>query len=147
LDNGRADCILANATEILQTQDGADDVACAVRLARRGNVTEFSAGDGSIDGPAEFDAIMRAPGNVKLVDEINWCGTYVVAYGCAPMGGSSLAVVPASSNTLAGILWAHEYGHTKGLGHRDADNQAVMYYSISAYPKKVSQAECSAFRE
>lgn len=48
LDNQCVDCILADATQILQTKDGADDVACPVRLVRKGDVTAFNAGSGSI---------------------------------------------------------------------------------------------------
>ncbi|CAD7846299.1 MAG: hypothetical protein [Olavius algarvensis Gamma 1 endosymbiont] len=73
LDNGTADTILADATAIFQTKDGAGDMACDVRLMRKGNVTEFSDGDGSIDSRAEFDEMMRLPGDIKVVDEINWC--------------------------------------------------------------------------
>ncbi|WP_133511044.1 hypothetical protein [Candidatus Thiosymbion oneisti] len=144
LDNKCVDCILADATEILQTKDGADDVACPVRLVRKGDVTEFNTGSGSIDSQADFDTIMRLPGDVKLVDEINWCGRYVVAYGCAQQN-KSLAVVPISSDK-AGILWAHEYGHVKGRGHRNADS-ALMHKWLSARNKKINRAECSALRK
>jgi len=144
LDNRRADCILTNATEILQTQDGADDVHCPVRLVRKGDVTAFNTGDGSIDSEADFNTIMRLPGDVKLVDEINWCGRYVVAYGCAQQN-KSLAVVPIASN-LAGLVWAHEYGHVKGRPHRNADN-ALMHEWANTQNRKVNRAECGAFRK
>ncbi len=146
LDNRRADAILAEATEILQTKDGAGDVACKVRLAREGDVTEFSAGDGSIDSGNEFGAIVGPSGHVKLVDEINWCnGWKPNIIGCA-RPDSSLLVVPTAPE-LEGVLWAHEYGHTKGLKHRDTGKDAVMYYSVAADHRKVDQAECDAFRK
>jgi len=127
LDNTCVDCILADATEILQTKDDADDVACPVRLVRKGDVTAFSTGTGSIDSQADFDTIMRLPGDVKLVEEINWCGGLKPDIkGCARRG-ESLAVVPIDPS-LTGVLWAHEYGHVKGQGHRTRN--AVMYYAL-----------------
>jgi len=144
LDNTCVDCILADATEILQTKDGADDVACPVRLARKGDVTEFNTGSGSIDSQADFNTIMGVRGDVKLVDEINWCGRYVVAYGCAQKD-KSLAVVPINPDK-AGILWAHEYGHVKGRSHRNADS-ALMRAWLGTRNKKVNRAECRALRK
>jgi hypothetical protein len=38
LTNADADRILADATTLLQTNDGAGDVACAVGMGRQGNV-------------------------------------------------------------------------------------------------------------
>ncbi len=144
LDNQCVDCILADATEILQAENGSGDMACSVRLVREGDVTEFNTGSGSIDSKADFDAVMRLPGDVKLVDEINWCGKYVVAYGCARRG-ESLAVVPIAPD-MAGILWAHEYGHVRGRPHRDADS-ALMHKWVNIRNKKVDRAECDAFRK
>jgi len=73
MDNKKVDCILARATEALRTDDGAADMACDVRLMRKGDVAVFDDGDGSIDNEAEFDVIDELPGDVKLVNEINWC--------------------------------------------------------------------------
>jgi len=144
LDNGDADCILADATKALQTGEGTDDVACAVRLARRGSVTEFNHGDGSIDSQAEFDALMRLPGGVKLVDEIIWCRRLMPNIAGCARSGSSLAVIPIASN-MAGVPWAHEYGHVKGRHHRNVDN-ALMHERPSTDGRRVNQAECDAFR-
>lgn len=143
LNNATADRILADATQILQVDHGEDDVACAVRLARQGNVTEFDAGDGSIDSRAEFEAMMQLPGDIKLVDEINWCGRLIPnVAGCARPGGS---VVVTPTLLYRGLLWAHEYGHTKGLRHRD-NGEAVMYIALGLSRRKLNRAECEAFR-
>jgi len=47
---------------------------------------------------------------------------------------------------LQGILWGHEYGHTKGLEHRNSGSNAVMYGSIGFNRRRVNRAECDAFR-
>ena len=147
LDNARADAILADATNVLRTNDGPGDVACAVELVRQGDVTAFTAGDGSIDSQAEFETVVvNSPGNVKVVNAINWCSTLKPnVIGCAPRPGSALAVVRFTENQ-EGILWAHEYGHNKGLSHRTDDQNVVMFPSIATNRLRVNQAECDAYR-
>ena len=147
LDNARADAILAHATNVLKTNDGPGDVACAVELVRQGDVTTFATGDGSIDSQAEFTAVViNPPGNVKVVNAINWCGSLAPnIIGCAPVPGNALAVVRFTENQ-EGILWAHEYGHNKGLSHRSNDQNVVMFPSIATNRRRVNQAECDAYR-
>ena len=144
LTNARADTILANATTVLQTNDGPGDVACCVEFERDGPVTTFATGNGSINSQADFNTIIGLPGYVKVVNAINWCGGLIPnVIGCAPVPGNSLVVVRF---TLAqeGILWAHEYGHTKGLPHRNVPN-AVMNAVIAANRLRVNSFECDAF--
>jgi hypothetical protein len=146
LDNARADAILADASNVLQVKDGAEDVSCSVALTREGDVTEFTIGDGSIDSEAEFNAVIGLPGYVKVVNQINWCGGLAPnIIGCAPVPGASLTAVRFTAN-LEGILWAHEYGHTKGLNHRN-NQDAVMFPSIGDNRRQVNQAECDAYRK
>ncbi len=146
LDNARADAIFSDATTVLQTNDGQGDVACGVEFLRQGDVTEFNTGDGSIDSGAEFNAIIGLPGNVKVVNAINWCGGLAPnIIGCAPVPGNSLAVIRFTENQ-EGILLAHEYGHNKGLSHRTDDQNALMFPSIGTDRRRVTQAECDAFR-
>jgi hypothetical protein len=45
-----------------------------------------------------------------------------------------------------GILWAHEYGHTKNLQHRN-DDDAVMNPIIGPTHLKVNVGECNAYLE
>lgn len=146
LDNARADEILDDANDVLQTNDGGGDVACGVEFVRSGDVTEFTDGDGSIDSRAEFSDVIGLPGNVKIVNAINWCGGLAPnIIGCAPVPGNSLAVVRFTANQ-EGILWAHEYGHNKGLSHRTDTQNLVMFPSIGTNRRAVNQAECDAFR-
>jgi hypothetical protein len=144
LTNADADRILGDATTVLRTSDGPDDVATDATMQRNGDVTTFTAGDGSIDSSAEFGTVIGLPGQVKVVNQINWCGSLIPnVIGCAPVPGGSLAVVRFTAN-LEGILWAHEYGHNKGRGHRD-DPNAVMNGVIGSTHRRVNAEESTAF--
>ena len=144
LNNTDADRIMADASTVAQTADFAGDVACNIAMTRSGNVTTFSTGDGSIDSQAEFNAVMGAPGWISVVNQINWCGSIGAGIiGCAPVPGSSLAVVRFTT-TLEGILWLHEFGHNKGLSHRNGTSN-VMHPSIGASRLGLNTAECTAF--
>ena len=146
LTDADADRILADATTAMQTNDGPGDVACGVSMVRDGAVTTFSTGDGSIDSSAEFTTLINLPGWIKAVNQINWCGGLIPnVIGCAPVPGNSLAVVRFQA-ALEGILWAHEFGHNKGLSHRNDDPNAIMNGTIAATRLRMTQAECDAFR-
>lgn len=146
LDNAAADTILGDATTVLATNDGEGDEACRVRLQRNGDVGTFTTGDGSIDTQAEFNTVNGLAGHVKVVNQINWCGAILPnVIGCAPVPGTSLVVVRFTAN-MEGILWAHEFGHNKGLNHRN-DANAVMNATINANRRRINSAECTAFRQ
>lgn len=145
LTNARADQILADMETILQTNDGPGDVACNVAFTRNGNVTTFATGTGSINSEANFNAVNGLPGNAKVVNFINWCGGFAPGIiGCAPRPGTSFVVVRYTLNQ-EGILWVHEFGHNKGLPHRDVAN-AVMRPVININNKRVNADECDAYR-
>ncbi len=146
VSNQRATQILKDGTEVLQTNDGPGDVSCKVKFQRDGAVVTFTFGDGEIDSGAEFNTVLALPGYVKVVREINWCGGLVPnVIGCAPVPGDSLVVVRFTPS-LEGILWDHEYGHNKGLSHRN-DPNAVMNPAIGPTHRRVTSTECTAFRE
>lgn len=141
--NQGADTILSNATARLKTNDGTGDVSCCVEFERSGAVTTFALGNGIINSAADFTAVNGLPGNVKVVNQINWCGGFLVGIiGCAPIPGTSLIVVRFTANQ-EGILWAHEYGHNKGLNHRTGTN-LIMNPTIGITRTRVNAAECSA---
>jgi hypothetical protein len=146
LTNADADRIMADSTTVLQTNDGTGDVECATSFIRDGDVTVFADGDGSIDSQAEFSTLIGLPGHVKVVNQINWCGGLIPnVIGCAPVPGASLAIVRYTP-ALEGILWAHEYGHNKGLSHRNDDPNAVMNGTIGSTRQRVNAGECTSFR-
>ena len=146
LTNARTDQIMANMGTILQTNDGPGDVACDVAFTRNGNVTTFATGTGTINSQANFTAVSSLPGNVKVVNRINWCGGLRPnIIGCAPVPGNSLVVVRFTLN-LEGILWVHEFGHNQGLNHRTGAN-LVMNPTIGPTGLRINAAECTAYRQ
>ncbi len=145
LSNTRASTILSDMTTVLRINDGPGDVACKVKkFVRDGSVTTFTTGDGSIDSSAEFNALIAIPGHVKAVRLINWCSVLIPNIaGCAPRPGNSFVVVRITTG-LEGILWAHEYGHNRGLRHRN-DSNAVMNPVLGSTRRRVNSNECAAY--
>ncbi len=140
------DRIFADASTILQVNDGPGDVACPVGFTRSGTVTTFSTGDGSIDSATEFNSVIGLPGWVKVVNQINWCGSLAPnIIGCSPVPGNSLSVVPFTP-ALEGALFVHEFGHDKGLNHRNDDANAVMNGVIGPTRRRINAAECTAYQ-
>lgn len=146
LTNARADRILRDATDALQVDDGGSDLSCLVELVRRGNVAIPLMGTGVINTKAGFNALMAlVPGNVIVVNQINWCsGIGANIIGCAPVPGRKLVVVRFTANQ-EGILWAHEFGHNKGLNHTTGTNR-IMRGTIGVNNNRVSASESNAYR-
>lgn len=144
LSNADATRIMADGSNVLQTNDGAGDIACDVELRRDGNVGVFNTGDGQIDTNAELAEIFDLPGNIKIVDEVDFCGGFNVnIIGCGQTPGTSF-IVERFTPAQEGILWAHEYGHNVGLPHRDTTSNNVMFASIGANRERVNNAECTS---
>jgi len=144
LSNADADAIFAAMTDVVRNSDGNGDFPANITFTRSGAVAAFNTGDGSIDSSAEFSAVNDLPGNVKVVNEINWCGGPApTAIGCAPVPGTSL-VVERFTGIQEGILWAHEYGHNCGLSHRDEEH-AVMRPFIGNTHRRINVAERDAY--
>jgi hypothetical protein len=148
LNQDEADSILDGATSVLQTNDGPGDEACMVKFERAGPIGTFDIGDGYINTPEDWNAIVAIQGQVKVVNAINYCptkGGYVSTSGCTSADGKSEVVARWASN-LEGILWAHEYGHTRGLLDR-SDPTALMSPDISSNSRRVNHTECLAFQK
>jgi len=140
----RADEIVRDMGDVLRIVDGTGDVACDVGFLRLGPVGTFAVGDGIVNSAADFQEVLDVPGEIKVVRQINWCGTLSPnIIGCAPVPGASLAVVRFAAD-LEGILWVHEYGHNQGLSHRNAAG-AVMNAFIDETHRRVNAAECQAY--
>ena len=143
LNNADADRILTDATRVLVRNDGTGDVACSVRLFRQGNVSAFNNGNGMINSNADFNTINGLAGRVKVVNQINWCGGLIPnVIGCAPVPGNSQVVVRFTANQ-EGILWAHEYGHTRNLSHVTGAT-SIMNGTIGTTHTRVTQNECNS---
>ena len=156
LTDADADRILAEANDVLDEINGSGDEQCVIGFQRSGPVATFTTGDGEIDSHAEFNAIVALPGNMKVVNGIYVCGTRSdglpntgVFLGCAPAPGNSLVVVRMddTSDRQEGILWAHEYGHNRGLHHRNPDDNEVMNAYITSAHTYVNGAEKLAYED
>lgn len=90
---------------------------------------------------------LGVPRRVRVVNAINWCGNAGGGIiGCAYTPGQCMVVVRYSSS-MEGILWAHEFGHSKGLPHRTDSGNAVMYPSIGGTHTVFTGQECAAIRQ
>ncbi|HEV2816638.1 MAG TPA: hypothetical protein VGW40_05390 [Allosphingosinicella sp.] len=144
LSDDEADSIFAEASSILQSNDGPFDVPCSVVLLRAGPVTTFADTDGTIDTSAELETVFGLNGNVKVVERIDFCGVFNVAIrGCGGIPGSSFIVERVEG--LDGMIWAHEFGHNRGLFHRDDLPEALMYFRAGATHRRINRSECTAF--
>ncbi|SFJ38681.1 HEAT repeat domain-containing protein [Jannaschia pohangensis] len=144
LTNADVDRIFADASAVLQADDGGGDVACPVRLRRNGDVGVFTTGDGSLDTSAELQAVFALAGNIKVVDDVNFCaGGFNSSFiGCGQTPGSSF-ITERFTASLEGILWGHEFGHNTGLPHNSSSN-FVMFGSIGSSRIRVTNAECNS---
>ena len=144
LSSTQADSILNDMNTVIQTSDGPDDVLCPVSMFRDGEVTPFQVGSGIINSEADFEAVNGLSGNIKVVNQINWCSEIAPnIIGCAPVPGESLIVVRFDPNQ-EGILWLHEFGHNRGLLHRN-DRFAVMNETIDTVRRAVNKEECDMY--
>jgi hypothetical protein len=97
---------------------------------------------------------------IKIVRDILFCENTTTPYGwvgCAqfPETGQAIAItrLPETDLKLEGILWLHEYGHTKGLRHitkpkaLNRDPNAVMAPDVSHSRTKLNRKECFRLRD
>ena len=175
LSDGEVRRILADASRMLQKNprhDGDDDVACNVTLTLKGSVGTFASPNTPVVDRDNIDAVHRVDANVagvdfhvKVVKEINFCRPDLPAepfVGCSfspPDFRSMIVVHPKLHKDAQGrplsrypdhLLWAHEFGHLTGSGHRDDDQLALMtrcplntqFLNISDARVRVNSDEC-----
>ena len=150
LTKAQADAIIKEASIVLDS-DGPDDVGCDVKFVRDGMIETFTTRSSTVLSQSDFVAVLRQPGDVKVVERVNWCrggfNTNVVA--CSYLGDSTIEPSLVVGRTAAnqGIVWAHEFGHLQGLTHRSVhDVNALMNKRVFATSRRVNQEECSAYR-
>ena len=145
LSNANADTILGAASSLLQSNDGAGDIACGAGLSRSGTVGVFNDTDGSLDTANELSTIFGLAGNVKVVQDVNFCGgVFKTSFiGCGQTPGSSF-ITERFTASQEDSLWAHEYGHNQGLPHRNTSSDNLMNQFVGG--RRVNQSECTTFR-
>jgi hypothetical protein len=135
---------------------------CNVTLKRDGPVEtfEFDSAPKNIRNLDDLDAVHRVPADVKMVESIHFCmGRYSKEgwWGCSwrPEGLPKTVIVvrgmrpgPVVGRDSRHLLWAHEFGHTKGLHHRIDDDHALMTpCAIGALTRRITNDECSCFKD
>lgn len=151
LDNDKSDQIFDVGSALLSEKNSGGDTACNVPAFRRSqSVDVFDFRDSTIDSREEFEAVNAHDSYIKVVSSINWCGTIRVnVFGCARRGRPGFIVAgnhPMFERypDLEGLIWAHEYGHTKGLRHRSQFN-AIMHPEATIDRHSVNVDECESF--
>jgi hypothetical protein len=77
------------------------------------------------------------------VKEITWCGAESSMIGGCAIG--LRMVVTRHDPAIEGILWAHEVGHTRSLGHRSDSWLAIMHPDILNNHFELNQWECGLY--
>jgi hypothetical protein len=172
-----AKSILAKASQMLKKDPGHnddEDVACDVKLTLTGPVRTFSLAGGAvvdqnnIEDVHDIDSKVTGDFHIKLVKEIHFCRPDVPHHpndkydGCSYRmrnARSIIAVHPKLHKDRDGnsvpnypdhLLWAHEFGHLTGLGHRQDQGVALMTacsvagFKIPDTCVRVSRPECNS---
>ena len=141
-----ADEILAEMSDVLRTFDDVDDMDCNVAFCRDGTIEEYAIDDGIIDNESELLAVAAVPQDIKVARGIFFCASRFHSFAGCRVGDSFIVVGPGLAvSSDDGINWAHEYGHVRGLGHRD-DPHAVMVEGTTIISRRVNSRECTAYR-
>jgi hypothetical protein len=152
LADDQVDKILAEASKVLRK--------CNVVLKRKGPVGTFSSSRTplNIRNAADRDAVNRENFDIKVVAlPIEFCRVEQTHEGCAwdpppPPARQvaqhrSMIVSELQSAKVAGMIWAHEFGHRTGLPHR-SDRNALMacQVPIERETGELTERECNCFR-
>jgi hypothetical protein len=157
LTGDQVDQALDRASDLLKEPGN----KCNITLKRNGPVQtfEFDSAPKNIRNLDDLEAVHRVPGDVKIVESIHFCmGRYDKRgfWGCSwrPEGLPKTVIVvrgmrpgPVVGRDTRYILWAHEFGHTKGLHHRVDDKRALMTpCDIERVTRSITTDECTCFQ-
>jgi hypothetical protein len=172
ISDDQANEILREASFLLRMRDAPNDVAAPLSLCLEGYTSASptdpcprasqardtdlrGSAVRSIQGPSlmatgkDFEALAKTVGYVKVVKEISWCGSQRPVgpgdiIGCFVPGFRYFAVMRpmARSTRYEGVLWAHEYAHSKGAPHRQAPD-ALMNLRIEELNRVLNTKECA----
>jgi hypothetical protein len=147
----KAKIILKKNSNTLQ-QHGCPDVGFELK----GEVTKFTSAPVDIVDAPTLEQVHLVPFDVKVVRSIAFCVGQQVdptkTIGCSwrPEGRRTVIVTSLGStkeDNLAFVLWAHEFGHTTGLLHRNhRDNLNLMSpCGLRPFNRHVNKKECRHF--
>jgi hypothetical protein len=157
----KIDKILEAASKVLEQ--------CNVTIARKGDFGAFESPNrnGEIAGPPERDAVHRENFDIKVVKSIGFCRVEtglggMGLFGCAwdplpnkvPETPQRKSIIVAETRVdelahieFAGKVWAHEFGHFKGLPHRDEPNALMVTCEVGEpQNKQINSQECRCVR-
>ena len=141
--------ILEKASDILRNDNNQN---CNVKFELKGPIHPFTSGSARITDASTLEAVHRVPADVKVVQRIDFCVGQPPFFGCAwrPERRRKTVIVTVDALGFPGLLpvvWAHEFGHTTGLPHRnDVEDLALMRPTIKAFHTKINSDECRRFR-
>lgn len=153
LDEDKVDEIMAAASKVLKK--------CNVVLKRKGRVGTFASSKtpSKIEDAADRDAVHRENFDIKVVDlPIDFCRVSQMHEGCAwdppppPAKQAprhrSMILSDISNAKMAGMIWAHEFGHRTGLSHRSGNRNALMSCRVPLQLEQpaLSDHECKCVR-
>ena len=139
--------ILQGMQDILLQSD------CAVGFTLAGPLQVFHQGNGFVHDGAEYLTVLtEAPGEVKVVNKLNYCHlveggpAWHAIIGCSPQPGQSIVVAHQALTAFSSVLWLHEYGHNMGLPHREDSDDLVMNSLVNYLKRGVNAEECAQFK-
>lgn len=143
----QVDRVLQEASRLLRIRDTATDIECHVEFRRKATLMPLPTNQlpAAIQSKADMESLANLPGDVKVVGQINWCGEPGIFIGCAADHPGVMAVTPLDDDASEGILWAHEYGHNRGLPHSpNGLPRRLMLPYIGPDHREVTSPECSS---
>jgi hypothetical protein len=137
----------------IMSRDVLDECDVAFKLV--GEVEPFASRDTphTISDKDDLEAVHREPADVKIVKAIDFCkrdsafdGEFT---GCAwrPKPRPKTMIVTQVEPRLRPFLWAHEFGHTRGLPHRRDPEALMTPCRLFGDNRQVTTRECSCFRK
>jgi hypothetical protein len=149
ITDAEAKSILENGSAALTIEGTA--ARCGLSLTLDPPVSSFSVGTGQVSSGAAYSQVCQTGGYIHVVRSITVCGGQAAApgytiIGCSDTPGSCEELVRLDDPKDEQSLWMHEYGHTKGLQHRNGAKLLMNPSLDSSDQFVVSQAECSAMK-
>jgi len=127
---------------------------CNVRLRLDGKIQTFDSAPKDINNSTDLEAVQRVPAHIKVVQTISSCIGPPPFVGCSFRPDTSFPKTmivmrdPPLVDDERPFLWAHEFGHTKGLFHRIDDELALMSpCPLKLFNTNITKDECTCFRK